>query len=650
MYPTVVPEASDADDASGPRLRLAASEPFAPRHGAALAFGGRLPMTIGPGSLVNGKYRLGRLLGEGGMGSIFEARHEFLGTEVALKFLHPALSSRPNIVARFVQEARVSANLKSPHVVSVVDVDQSPEGLAFLVMELLHGEPLSQRLAREPVLPVPLSLTIAVQILLALETAHGLGVVHRDMKPENVFLTDSPGAAGATSDGLLVKILDFGIAKLRSLGEVRAQLTRPGALMGTPEYMAPEQVFAAEAVDARADLYALGAMLFEMLAGRRPVQGDDPRIIATAVMSGQTPRLDAIARRVPPPIADVVAIALAPKPNDRFSSAVAMRQAIVNAAQEASIAIEAPPLPRGGSRIGLAVPGVLGGVGLGVAPPVMFGPGDPSAMVAFDRGHLSPGPAPRTERAPEPPAPMAAPPPVDPHVPLEAGPGETIAAVPTPYAPPVADVPPIPTQPPPPRNGEFGRTVAFQPQGPLPGYETSSGGTDAGFRPPFGFDTPGSAAALPPDEAYYGQDSQGATSRASRRFAWLPYVAMGAVVVAVGAVILYATSSGSSAPAAPAPSATASEPEKPKKKHPKPEDDTEVAPPSESTSAKPPTTSTTTTAPRPPVTASTAPKPLPSISALPIPSTTVKPLPSTSTTRPPDIIDIPLPFPIPTPN
>ncbi|MBI2391267.1 MAG: serine/threonine protein kinase, partial [Deltaproteobacteria bacterium] len=215
-------------------------------------------MTIGPGSLVNGKYRLGRLLGEGGMGSIFEARHEFLGTEVALKFLHPVLSSRPHVVARFVQEARVSANIKSPHVVSVVDVDQSPEGLAFLVMELLHGEPLSSRLAREPVLPLPLVVGIALQVLLALEVAHGFGVVHRDMKPENVFLTDAPGAPGADSQGLLVKILDFGIAKLRTLGEVRAQLTRPGVVMGTPEYMAPEQVFAADAVDARADLYALG--------------------------------------------------------------------------------------------------------------------------------------------------------------------------------------------------------------------------------------------------------------------------------------------------------------------------------------------------------------------------------------------------------
>ncbi|MEO7097042.1 MAG: serine/threonine-protein kinase, partial [Polyangiales bacterium] len=357
-------------------------------------------MTIGPGTLVNGKYRLGRQLGEGGMGAIFEARHEFLGTEVALKFLHPALSSRPNVVARFVQEARVSANMKSPHIVSVVDVDQSPEGLAFLVMELLRGEPLAGRLAREPVLPLSLTLNIAVQCLLALEIAHALGVVHRDMKPENVFLTDAPGQPGATTDGLLVKILDFGIAKLRTLGEVKAQLTKPGMVMGTPEYMAPEQVFSAEAVDARADIYALGAMIFEMLAGRRPVQGDDARAIAAVVLSGNTQRLDTVAPRVPKEIADVVSIALAAKPNDRFSSAGAMLRALVNAAKEASIPIEAPSpeklakksLVPGKSGIGAAVG--LGSVGLGVAPQAMFGPGDPAAMAAFDaraRGELPAG-------------------------------------------------------------------------------------------------------------------------------------------------------------------------------------------------------------------------------------------------------------------
>ncbi len=640
----MVADASEAGD----EPRRASSESLASPPGAPLAFGGRLLMTIGPGTLVNGKYRLGRLLGEGGMGSIFEARHEFLGTEHALKFLHPALSSRANVVARFVQEARVSANIKSPHVVSVSDVDQSPEGLAFLVMELLHGEPLSQRLAREPVLPASLALTIAVQVLLALEAAHGHGVVHRDMKPENVFLTDAPGDPGATSDGLLVKILDFGIAKLRSLGEVRAQLTRPGALMGTPEYMAPEQVFAADAVDARADLYAVGAMIFEMLAGRRPLQGDDPRALAAAVSSGQTPRLDAVAPNVPAPIADVVAIALAPKPNDRFSSAAAMRQAIVNAAQEAQLAIEAPIAVRGASRVGVPSAGVLGGVGLGLAPPVMFGPGDPSAMVAFDRGRVEPS----APRLPAMPAPELPPEPAPSPLGLETGPGQTIAAAPTPYAPPAANRAQIPGH-----NGsadrDLGRTVAFQP-GPLGGYETSSGGTDAGFRPPFGFDAPGGAPAIP--EPVY---DEGQSSRAPRRFGWLPYVAMGAVVLAVAAVILYATSSGTGTPqtpvAAPTTSASPSE-EEPKKKKPKPSAEIEEPAPTASATqtaaprpAPRPAPTPASTQVRPTVTSPTSAKPPPSVSALPIPIPSTKPAPSTTAPKPPDIIELPLPFPFPPP-
>jgi len=580
-------------------------------------------MTIGPGSLINGKYRLGRQLGEGGMGSIYEARHEFLGTEVALKFLHPALSSRPNVVARFVQEARVSANIKSPHVVGVVDVDQSPEGLAFLVMELLHGEPLSARLAREPVLPTPLACAVAIQVLLALEIAHGHGVVHRDMKPENVFLTDAPGSPGASSDGLLVKILDFGIAKLRTLGEVKAQLTRPGVVMGTPEYMAPEQVFAADAVDARADLYALGAMLFEMLAGRRPVHGEDPRAIAAAVMSGQTPRLHAVAPRVPQPISDVVAISLAPKPNDRFSSAAAMLRALVNACKDSDIVIDEPPAAALKSRSDLRIPTganpVLGVAGLGVAPPAMLGPGDPAAMAAFDA--RSRGELPKDLGSGPPPVPEVAMP-IDPLPatnPSEGrSGGETLAAMPSPYAPPVV------------ANAQND-------------YSHSPSGTDAGFVPPYALDknygsngsggSLGSAPSMP-------TSTEVPMSRATGT-PWLLVALAGLVVVAVVAVIVYAVrgSTPSAAPP-PAPTATTAEEEDtPAKKKPKTKPDPTGEP---EPSAKP--TATSPTAPKP------MPSPKPSVKPVPSPSPSVS---TTATTKPPvpdagkdpNIIEIPLPWP-----
>jgi len=589
-------------------------------------------MTIGPGSLINGKYRLGRQLGEGGMGAIYEARHEFLGTEVALKFLHPALSSRPHVVARFVQEARVSANIRSPHVVSVIDVDQSPEGLAFLVMELLHGEPLSSRLAREPILPLPTVVAVSLQVLLALEIAHALGVVHRDMKPENVFLTDAPGNVAANSQGLLVKILDFGIAKLRTLGEVRAQLTRPGVVMGTPEYMSPEQVFAADAVDARADLYALGAMMFEMLAGRRPVQADDARTIANAVMAGQTPRLETVAPGIPSSIGDVIAIALSAKPNDRFTSATAMRQALVHAAREANIPIDAP---QAALRSRAALPAadasgqvvVLGGVGLGVAPPAMLGPGNPAAMAAFDAHASQHRPPPVVE----PPRQQESVPkiPLHPtngsaaHEPpmIHEGSG-TLAAMPSPYAPPYGGGPePTPAQ-------NFGSTMM-----------ASAGGTDAGFVSPFATDR-----SFRPDQVPdLGTPIDSLMTSEAPRRSGLPWVPILLGVVGVGAIIaavVWATQ-GPPGPPSPPTAATSAEPEEqetPKKKKPKPEPTTIAAP------------TPTVTTPPPPTTTKPGPKPSvkPSVSTSAPPSVSVpKPPPSVSTV-PPDIIQLPpLPWPPP---
>jgi serine/threonine-protein kinase len=302
-------------------------------------------MQLAAGVVVQRKYRLVRLLGEGGMGVIWQARHDMLSTDIALKFLHAELACRPHIVARFMQEARVSAGIKSPYVVTVTDVDQTDENVPFLVMELLTGEVLADRLAREPVLPVAFAAEILVQVLLALEAAHAAGVIHRDMKPENVFLTKSSGVFGANSSGLLAKVLDFGIAKLRAIGEVQAHLTRPGSVMGTPEYMAPEQAFAADSVDARADVYAVGAMAFEMLSGRRPIPGQDPRSIATEALQSGSPRLIDVAPNVPPNVSDVVATALNPNPAHRFSSVTALRQALLNACIEANIRLDLPPLP-----------------------------------------------------------------------------------------------------------------------------------------------------------------------------------------------------------------------------------------------------------------------------------------------------------------
>jgi len=276
------------------------------------------------GTVVNGKYRLVRLLGDGGMGSVYEALHTVLGTRVAIKVLHPELTRRTGLVERFLQEARVAAQIRSPHVVQVTDIDRTSEGHAYIVMELLEGEPLSSVLDRQHKLPVPLACEYAGQILSALEAAHALGVIHRDLKPENVFVTFAGGRP-------VLKLIDFGIAKARRLDPQQKNLTVAGVVMGTAEYMAPEQARSADKVDARSDIYAVGVMLYEMIAGARPVGGDDARIIALKVERGEATPLVQVAPGARPEIAGLVHRAMAARPEMRFANATEMRLAMLAA-------------------------------------------------------------------------------------------------------------------------------------------------------------------------------------------------------------------------------------------------------------------------------------------------------------------------------
>jgi eukaryotic-like serine/threonine-protein kinase len=274
------------------------------------------------GQVISGKYKLLRLLGDGGMGSVFEAEHLTLGTHVAIKVLHGELARRPGIAERFLQEARVSAQIKSPHVVQVVDVDRTPDGVAYLVMELLQGEPLSSVVKRERRLPVATAFEYAAQILMALEAAHALGVIHRDLKPDNVFVTFLGGKP-------VLKLIDFGIAKLKTAqaGQTK-NLTVAGMLMGTPEYMAPEQAYSADKVDVRADLYAVGVMLYEMLSGEPPASANDPRVLILKIERGEVTPLVQAAPGIRPEIAGFVHRAMAPRPELRFANATEMRLAL----------------------------------------------------------------------------------------------------------------------------------------------------------------------------------------------------------------------------------------------------------------------------------------------------------------------------------
>jgi eukaryotic-like serine/threonine-protein kinase len=323
-----------------------------------------------PGDLVSGKYRIVRLIGDGGMGVVYEARHEVLGSGVALKFLHADLAKRPGLTQRFLQEARVSATIQSPHVTHVTDVDTAQDGSPYLVMELLSGQSLQSMLDRQGKLPQDQAVDFALQILAGLEAAHAIGVVHRDMKPDNVFVTPSPG-------GPILKLIDFGIAKLRVSSEFSKGLTRAGVVMGTPEYMAPEQLLSAHTTDHRADIYSLGVMLFELLSGLRPADGDDAEQIIAAVEAGRVRRLVDVAPSTPPGLVALVERALVPDREQRFEGAAAMRLALAEFAGQLShagrLAATAEPLaplstPASNALLSLPAPVVAPGVPKTVAP------------------------------------------------------------------------------------------------------------------------------------------------------------------------------------------------------------------------------------------------------------------------------------------
>ena len=208
-------------------------------------------------------YELGEKIGRGGMGVVYRAQHTGLDIDVAVKFIHPHLADDDEAVARFIREARLSARIKHPNIVQIYDTGRDEQGRAYIVMEYLEGQSLRQRLKNGPI-PEVEAIKIANDVLAALGKAHSTGVIHRDIKPGNIFLC---------SDGV-AKLVDFGIAKAVGGGT----LTGTGALVGTPEYMSPEQAEGLP-VDAKTDIYSLGIVMYEMLTGVVPFKADSPLVV-----------------------------------------------------------------------------------------------------------------------------------------------------------------------------------------------------------------------------------------------------------------------------------------------------------------------------------------------------------------------------------
>lgn len=270
------------------------------------------------GAELAGTYRITRVMGEGGMGKLYEAEHVRIDRRYAIKVIHAQLANRDDLRVRFDREARAMSKVRSDHVVDVIDVVRMPDGRPCIVTEKLEGEDLEARLRRKRRMPSEEAVPLVRQALRGLMAAHALGVVHRDLKPANLFL--SKDAAGIES----LKVLDFGVAKVAD----DAELTGTGAIVGTPAFMAPEQARSSNQADVRSDLYAMGAVLYRMLTGSVPYGGADASTTLVRLLEESPERPRTLEKSIPEGLEAVIEKAMARDPAQRFQTAKELEQAL----------------------------------------------------------------------------------------------------------------------------------------------------------------------------------------------------------------------------------------------------------------------------------------------------------------------------------
>lgn len=283
-----------------------------------------IPRVPSPGDVLLGKYVVERVLAAGGMGVVVSARHAQLDRRVALKFLLPEVVTEPELVDRFMREAKVAAALRGEHVVRVIDFGALDDGSPFMVMEHLDGNDLREELQQYGPLPIPMAVGYILQACEALAEAHAAGIVHRDVKPSNLFKTCRPDGSVA------IKVLDFGISKV--VQGVDARLTSTSTMLGSPYYMSPEQIRNAKTVDSRSDIWAVGVTLHELVTGDVPFAGDNVTSLSAAIVVDEPTRIRSVRPECPEALESVVLKCLQKEPEDRYQSAGELAAALVSLA------------------------------------------------------------------------------------------------------------------------------------------------------------------------------------------------------------------------------------------------------------------------------------------------------------------------------
>ncbi len=303
------------------------------------------------GMVLQDRYRILRKLGDGGMGSVYEGEHLGIKRRVAIKVLHAQYAQNKEITARFQREAEAATSIGHPHIVEVTDMGSFPDGTAYMVLELLSGRDWAKDIKEQGPQPLGKVVHILSQVCDALGAAHAKGIVHRDMKPENIYLIERHG------DPCFVKILDFGISKIIDQDQSDRSLTQTGTALGTPYYMAPEQCQGKKDVDPRADVYSLGVILFQALTGQYPFDDESYPMLVLKICTEPPPQLSAFRADLPPEMQEILHRTLAKSREHRFGSAAELKAALAPFLGHT----QAPVLAANAPRTSLHGPSVLEG-------------------------------------------------------------------------------------------------------------------------------------------------------------------------------------------------------------------------------------------------------------------------------------------------